>query len=83
MILPTLLELVYISATLAILFAQTALAVGVLTSNIGVRVRMFFPLAWKLAGNHEYVCNVPLSKMSTFWLKCVWPLTIVAGIWSI
>ena len=39
---PTLLELLYISGTLAILFTQTALAAGVLTSNIGVKVRMFF-----------------------------------------
>ena len=41
-ILPTLLELLYISGTLAILFTQAALAAGVLTSNIGVKVRMFF-----------------------------------------
>ena len=37
--------------------------------------RIFLPyLAWKLAGKHEYVCNVHLSKMSPFalWLKCVW-----------
>ena len=29
----------------------------------------FFLIARKLAGEHEYVCNVHLSKMSPFWLK--------------
>ena len=29
----------------------------------------FFILLGKLAGKHEYVCNVHLSKMSPFWLK--------------
>ena len=28
-----------------------------------------FILLGKLAGKHEYVCNVHLSKMSPFWLK--------------
>ena len=34
-------------------------------------VNILFLLAWKLAGKHEYVCNVHLSKMSSFWLKWV------------
>ena len=29
----------------------------------------FFILLGKLAGKHEYVCNVHLSKISPFWLK--------------
>ena len=33
-----------------------------------------FLFAWKLAGKHEYVCNVHLSKMSSFWLKWVYVL---------
>ena len=31
-----------------------------------------FILLGKLAGKHEYVCNVHLSKMSPFWLKWNW-----------
>ena len=30
-----------------------------------------FLFAWKLAGKHEYVCNVHLSKLSSFWLKWI------------
>ena len=30
---------------------------------------VYFILLGKLAGKHEYVCNVHLSKMSPFWLK--------------
>ena len=37
------------------------------------RIRFFFTvhfnLLGKLAGKHEYVCNVHWSKMSPFWLK--------------
>ena len=42
-----------------------------LWAMVGGRFLMhkFFILLGKLAGKHEYVCNVHLSKMSPFWLK--------------
>ena len=36
--------------------------------NMSVPWKVFL-FAWKLAGKHEYVCSVHLSKMSSFWLK--------------
>ena len=38
-------------------------------STFSVQYVHIFILLGKLAGKHEYVCNVHLSKMSPFWLK--------------
>ena len=37
--------------------------------NYDIYYTYIFNLLGKLAGKHEYVCNVHLSKMSPFWLK--------------
>ena len=37
--------------------------------DIYIYYTYIFNLLGKLAGKHEYVCNVHLSKMSPFWLK--------------
>ena len=37
--------------------------------SAGALCMFCFNLLGKLAGKHEYVCNVHLSKMSPFWLK--------------